>query len=477
MEVNMTSTNFSEIGKSHYLFSSTNYFKLRKVIDNDLSFLQVRISSYFEIISGFAFSSEDYTDDGVSVCRIGDISKTGELLTEQMLKLPDEYCEIYERFQIKERDILIGMTGDGKYFKTCFVEKLDKPILLNQRVGILRLKNDVKDFEPKFLSLILQLEKVQNQIRIMAMGKTQKNVSPFDILDIKIPKINIEKQKDILKLVKPIEDNINELNFTKRSISDLINEVFSTSFNINLQELKAMDISKNLNVNFGSVSTSNFNLRSSFRWNKLQYVQSCLYNNLDCLERLGKYIFSINNGWSPESIEGGEGIPVLGQEHFRFIGRLSVTPTKATTKSKNNIGEFFIQQGDFFVSRGNTVDLVGLGSVVETEITEEIIYPDLYIRLRLDENVINKKYLALLFNSFFGRVYFKYVSKGKNQTMVKISSSELENFYLPIPTLDKQFAIVKEIESEIADQIKIIRKIEDKQNQLKMLIEEEIREN
>ncbi|MGE7929227.1 hypothetical protein [Lysinibacillus xylanilyticus] len=110
---------------------------------------------------------------------------------------------------------------------------------------------------------------------------------------------------------------------------------------------------------------------------------------------------------------------------------------KATTKSKNNIGEFFIQQGDFFVSRGNTVDLVGLGSVVETEITEEIIYPDLYIRLRLDENVINKKYLALLFNSFFGRVYFKYVS----------------------------------------DQIKIIRKIEDKQNQLKMLIEEEIREN
>lgn len=471
----MPSTNFSDIGKSHYLFSSYNYFNLRKVIDTDLSFLQVRISNYFEIISGFAFSSDDYTDEGVSVCRIGDISKTGELLTEQMLKLPDEYCEIYERFQIKEHDILIGMTGDGKYFKTCYVEKLDKPILLNQRVGILRLKKDIKHFEPKFLALLFQLEKVQNQIRIVAMGKTQKNVSPFDILNIKIPKINIEKQKDILKLVNPIEDNINELKLSKQRISDLINDVFSASFNINLDELKARDSSKKLDISFGSMSASNYNLRSSFRWNKLQYVQSYLYKNLDCLELLGKYILSINNGWSPESIEGGEGIPVLGQEHFRFLGRLSVTPTKATTKTKNNIGEFFIQQGDFFVSRGNTVDLVGLGSVVEEEITEEIIYPDLYIRLKLEENVINKKYLALLFNSFFGRVYFKYVSKGKNQTMVKISSSELENFYLPIPTLEKQSVMVKEVESKIADQIKIIKRIEKKQNQLKMLIEEEIR--
>ena len=114
MGVKWSTTNFKEISKSHYLFSNYNYFKLRKEIDNHKEFLGERLSDYFEIISGFAFSSKDYQVDGVLVCRIGDITKDGYVSLTDMRKLPINYYEQYSNYNIKENDVLIGMTGDGK---------------------------------------------------------------------------------------------------------------------------------------------------------------------------------------------------------------------------------------------------------------------------------------------------------------------------------------------------------------------------
>ena len=204
-------------------------------------------------------------------------------------------------------------------------------------------------------------------------------------------------------------------------------------------------------------------------------IQNELYKNIDCIKILGQYITKTNNGWSPLSVEDGEGLPILGQESFSFDGALKITPSKYTEETKKNISEFFINQGDFFVSRGNTVDLVALACVVEEGIMEDIIYPDLYVKIVFDETVINKKYLALLFNSFFGRLYFKYVAKGKNQTMVKISSIELNNFHLPIPSIDKQLEIVAKIKTQIDAQNLIDKQIEEKQNAINRIIESAIR--
>ena len=119
--------------------------------------------------------------------------------------------------------------------------------------------------------------------------------------------------------------------------------------------------------------------------------------------------------------------------------------------------------------------MVALASVVEEEISEDIIFPDLYIKIQLDETRIDKKYLALLFNSFFGRLYFKYASKGKNQSMVKISSSELYDFYLPIPDIEIQRQVVKKIQTQIDAQSHIDREIERNMAKINLIIEEAIR--
>ena len=104
-----------------------------------------------------------------------------------------------------------------------------------------------------------------------------------------------------------------------------------------------------------------------------------------------------------------------------------------------------------------------------------IIFPDLFIRIKFDESNINKKYIAYLFNSIIGRLYFKYSAKGKNQTMVKISSSELNNFYLPIPPLPSQQEIVNRIKKELDNQLEINKVIDIERDKIDKLIEESIK--
>ena len=472
----ISKTKFSEISKSHYLFSTYNYFRLRKLIDEKPHFQQVRLGDFFEIISGFAFSSNDYTDEGVSVCRIGDISKTNELLVEEMLKLPEEYFDVYDKYRILQNDILIGLTGDGKFFKTCLVNLVKPEILLNQRVGILRLKDGIDNISVKFISLLFNTDEVQNQIRIVAMGKTQKNVSPFDILNVKIPKIDLTQQISIIEKITPVENKIKQLKTTALKPLNAINLVFSNHFKINFDEIQEIDKTRVLSIPLSNVKINNSGLRSSLRWNKMQYIQKIIYSKIDCIETLGKHIQSTKNGWSPLSVEGGEGVPVLGQENFSFDGILKVEPSKATEETRNNIEDFFIKKGDFFVSRGNTVDYVALASIVNADIYEDILYPDLYIRLELDETSINKEYLCYIFNSFFGRLYFKYVAKGKNQTMVKVSSTELLNFRLPIPSIEEQEQLVELIKIQLEEQNGIDQQIEEKQKAINKITEDAIKQ-
>jgi len=328
----------------------------------------------------------------------------------------------------------------------------------------------------KFLLHLLRTKRIKYLIdNVIYRGIGISAYREDDLLKLKIPKISIERQNEIAEKVTPIEQEIKTLKESKKDILDIINEVFGEEFNIELEKIEEIDQKKTFSISLSDTYKRNSNLRNSLRWNKIQEIQKELYSNISCINKLGNYIIETKNGWSPSSQEGGEGTLILGQEHFNYSGKLKISPSKATEETKSNISDFYIKNGDFFVSRGNTVDLVALASIVQEKIKENIIFPDLYIKITFKEKYINKEYIALLFNSFLGRYYFKYVSKGKNQTMVKISSKELNDFYLPVPTKEKQTEIVEKIKSRIDAQKNIDKQIEEKQNQISELIDNEIK--
>lgn len=414
---------------------------------------------------------EDYDSSNVIYPTVNNFKK-GEFVYDNVTFISDSYGlpKILE-----DNDIIISRSGTvGLTYvwnKKEVNEIFGRDIEAIPSGYLIVVKVDKNKLLPHFIKLLFNSVGYREYFNVFGVGKTQKNIAQPDILSIPIPNIDIKLQRNILTQIQPIETEITNLKNSKLKPLDIINQVFGEEFNISLEKIKELDNTKKLTVKLSSLAVDNSNLRSGLRWSKMQFIQKELYKNIDCIKLLGSYLITTKNGWSPLSVENGDGLPILGQESFSTDGVLKITPSKFTEETKNNISDFFINQGDFFVSRGNTVDLVALACVVEDEIDTDIIFPDLYIKLVFDESEINKQYLALVFNSFIGRLYFKYVAKGKNQTMVKISATELNNFHLPIPDTDKQIEIVEKVKSQIDAQKIIDDQIEAKQSEINKIIE------
>lgn len=414
-------------------------------------------------------------DEEVAISLGGEqIGKDGRIDLTNMPTVPLDYYNSTNKGKVNQNDILI--CKDGALTGKCCLVNHTFPInevMVNEHVYIFRSN---ETYLQNFLFYLFRDEFTQFQIKDLAYRKKgQPGLNTDHLSLIRLPYFDLSEQKEILNVINAIEKEINLLENSKLQPLNIINQVFGDYFKIDINKVYKLEKAKILPASFGKVSLYNPGLRSGVRWNKMQYIQSILYSDIDCIQTLNRFIKSTKNGWSPLSVEGGEGIPVLGQENYSFDGVLRIEPSKFTEETHNNIEEFFIQKGDFFVSRGNTVDLVALASIVNDEIEDNIIFPDLYIRVDFDETHIDKEYLSFVFNSFIGRLYFKYVAKGKNQTMVKVSSVELLNFRLPIPSLSEQVEVVKAIKTKLERQKEIERQVLAKQQEINKLIEDAIR--
>ena len=146
-------------------------------------------------------------------------------------------------------------------------------------------------------------------------------------------------------------------------------------------------------------------------------------------ERLGKAVVSTQNGWSP-NCNGGD-TPVLTLACLKN-GSIDLTARKWTDLNRDDIDRFFVKEGDFFYSRGNTPELVALAGIA-SNVDENIVFPDLLTRVEFDTELILPQYAVILFNSTLGRKYFGNVPLGASPSMVKVSQKYMKNF--PVPFL------------------------------------------
>jgi type I restriction enzyme, S subunit len=134
---------------------------------------------YFStIITGYAFSSDEFIDDGVPVLRIGDITKEGEVDFAGAKYLPKDYQNYIRNVGVKNGDVVMAMTGAtvgkvGKY-------KFDYPALLNQRVCIFRPKSN---FQNDYLWWYLNTNLYVEYVALNAAGGAQPNISDTQLLN------------------------------------------------------------------------------------------------------------------------------------------------------------------------------------------------------------------------------------------------------------------------------------------------------
>ncbi|MDI6803036.1 MAG: restriction endonuclease subunit S [Bacteroidota bacterium] len=138
-----------------------------------------KLSEYIKVQGGFAFKSEKFKEVGFAgIIKITNISmgsvdiRNTQFVDEEIVKDVDE-----DKFRIRTGDFLIAMTG-AEIGKIGIVEKTDKQIWLNQRVGKLIEKVPYGNLVGY---LALKSREGQEHIMNTCSGSAQENISSSGI--------------------------------------------------------------------------------------------------------------------------------------------------------------------------------------------------------------------------------------------------------------------------------------------------------
>ena len=162
----------------------------------------IKVKEIGTLKNGYAFKNSQYDDDGLyNILTISNVN--GNMYINDIFKNHYSFLpkDIQNHQILKEKDILISMTGNvGRvsYNK-------GKNNLLNQRVGILEIKENVnKDF----IFYMLNNKKFENAMIDCGQGAAQLNISKSDIENFSIPYPNNQSQTKISKILNIISKKI-----------------------------------------------------------------------------------------------------------------------------------------------------------------------------------------------------------------------------------------------------------------------------
>lgn len=174
------------------------------------------LSDVTKILSGFAFKSKDFGDNGKSVIKIKNITSAKTIDVDDTQKISEFIAKDANRFLLFDGDILMAMTGAtvGKF--GVLTTKNNEEYYLNQRVAKFETENKA------YLYCVLNQESTDRFITNAAQGSAQPNISAKDILS--------------MPLLIPSVELINTFN-------DFISHIFyrmitNTKANLNLTALR-----------------------------------------------------------------------------------------------------------------------------------------------------------------------------------------------------------------------------------------------
>ncbi len=143
------------------------------------------------------------------------------------------------------------------------------------------------------------------------------------------------------------------------------------------------------------------------------------------------------NGWSVRCDDSENGIPVLS---LSAITGFQYRPDqfKRTSQKTSPNSEYWLRSGELLISRSNTGELVGHAAIYDGT-PFPCIYPDLMMRLVVDETRTSKRFVHRWLMSTPVREYIDRAARGTSSSMKKISQKAVEN--IPFPSglsLDEQ---------------------------------------
>lgn len=140
-------------------------------------------------------------------------------------------------------------------------------------------------------------------------------------------------------------------------------------------------------------------------------------------------------------------------------GDFSERNTKLAAGRAEDADGLWAVPGDIFVERSNTPELVGTAALYDGP-ENFAIFPDLLIRVRVDENIISPRYLTAALRAPSARRYFRAVASGLAGSMPKIDQPRLSALLVPVPALDEQVRLLASLDGQLARLHRVRRTLE-----------------
>jgi type I restriction enzyme S subunit len=188
-----------------------------------------KIGDGAKFISGYAFKSEDFCDDGVPIIKIKNI-QNGIVTTNNSQKIHNSLItNKLDKFVLVNGDILIAMTGQGSVGRVGRLQcsKYQKP-LMNQRVG--KFIANESSLHQHFLYYVISSKVYEEYLFALAAGSGQPNLNPDLILSVEIPCPPFCEQKEIASILGALDDRITLLRETNATLEAIAQALFKSWF-------------------------------------------------------------------------------------------------------------------------------------------------------------------------------------------------------------------------------------------------------
>ena len=175
------------------------------------------------IVSGFAFSSSDFTSSGIRVLKIANI-QTFRIDWSDDSYLPKRFFDQHPRFVVKNGDVVFALTRPiiSTGLKAAVVDIGSDLVLLNQRNALFR---PFDGFSKHFVYHVLFsgsfIVAFENKIDFTGQ---QPNISPIDIGNIKIPIPPFSEQVAIANDLESVSTHYDTLTAEAQRAIDLLQE-------------------------------------------------------------------------------------------------------------------------------------------------------------------------------------------------------------------------------------------------------------
>ncbi|KLI43775.1 hypothetical protein SZ52_03330 [Brachyspira hyodysenteriae] len=325
----------------------------------------------------------------------------------------------------------------------------------------------------KFILYLLRTKIIRNIIdNYIYRGIGISSYKKEDLLNMKIPLIDKQKQNEIVSLIEPIENKIKSLKETIIPEQKIINEVFAREFgfdeNLYNEFGKGMTAGtqiadnrtfKVFNTDFADFSKSDI-MRFSTRFHNTPTKKLMnILNDIDTI-KVKNIIFEYEKGIQPNYNTEGE-IQVIKIQNLKN-SYIDFNDSEYILEGEYNLisDSKKLKYNDIILCVTGKISLgkIDLYSYEEDAITT---VDNFIIRI----TNYNKLFFVYFFRSILG--YFQIERDFTGTTnQIHLRWKEIENFKIPNITLKKQQEIVDEIDNKIKEQQKINIQIEKERNKI-----------